>query len=96
MNCEWVRFRKARKKHCCCECGKTIQVGEQYEYSSGIWEGEPVSHKTCGYCADLRNLACKLAKKLDYQDELYPHYSGLRDFMQYFKQDHGARMEDFR
>lgn len=92
-NCEWVRLRKARKQHKCCECYKTIQVGEHYEFSSGIWEGCPESHKTCGYCANLRSLACKLAKKLDYEYEHYPAYSLLSEFMWQFKFDNGIPME---
>ena len=45
--------RKARKEHICGECGRTIHPGETYHYESGIWEGEPKSHKTCADCLSL-------------------------------------------
>jgi hypothetical protein len=92
-NCDWTRQRKARKKHNCCECNKTIQKGEYYSYSSGIWEHEPYSSKTCGYCAELVKLCCHLASKLKYQDEHYPTISGLSDFMSNFKHDYGITIE---
>ena len=43
-------MRKARKRHCCEECGCGISPGEQYQYASGVWGGEPESHKTCADC----------------------------------------------
>lgn len=46
--------RKARKTHCCDECRRTIQLGESYEYISGVWEGEPGQYKTCEACVILR------------------------------------------
>lgn len=47
--------RKARKPHKCCECGRVIATGQHYEYSSGIWDSEPGSFKTCLDCARLRD-----------------------------------------
>lgn len=44
--------RKARKNHICCECRGRILAKEQYEYSSGIWEGRPDSFKTCLACIE--------------------------------------------
>lgn len=48
--------RKARKKHKCCECFSIINVGEVYEYSSGVWD-YPASFKTCMSCVDVRRTA---------------------------------------
>jgi len=42
--------RKSRKLHKCCECGIEINKGEQYQYSSGIWDSEPDSYKQCLNC----------------------------------------------
>lgn len=43
--------RKARKEHQCCECKKTIEKGETYVVSSGIWDGTPDRFKQCSLCA---------------------------------------------
>lgn len=45
--------RKARKQHKCCECHNEINIGEVYQYSSGVWDSIPDSHKTCLSCAAL-------------------------------------------
>jgi hypothetical protein len=52
--CMYQRQRKARKDHACCECSRTIKAGSTYEFTSGIWDGEPSSHKTCLRCVGLR------------------------------------------
>ena len=49
-------MRVARKSHLCCECGKTINPKETYEYVSGMWEGEFDNHKTCLVCVEIRNI----------------------------------------
>lgn len=46
--------RKARKQYKCFECYNAIQVGEKYQYVSGVWDGKPDSFKTCLSCSDLR------------------------------------------
>jgi len=38
-----TKTRKARKPHICCECNHAINPGEEYQYSSGIWD-EPERH----------------------------------------------------
>lgn len=48
------RNRKAIKKHRCCECCGDINKGDVYEYSSGVWDGQPDSFKTCLSCVTLR------------------------------------------
>lgn len=53
--CVVVKIRTARKSHVCCECGQEIKRGERYEFTSGIWEGEPGSYKTCLICARIRD-----------------------------------------
>ena len=50
------KTRTARKEHRCCECHRTIKVGEQYRYESGVWENGPSSHKTCADCASVRDV----------------------------------------
>lgn len=43
-------WRKARKTHCCYECGYTIGAGEKYVVVFTIFEGEPGSYKVCWFC----------------------------------------------
>ncbi len=45
--------RKARKSHKCCECNETITIGDQYQYSSGVWDGDPRSYKQCLRCGEI-------------------------------------------
>ena len=59
-------WRRAKKEHMCCECNETIQVGSQYEYVSGKWEGDFYTFKTCTPCANIRRDYCC-------------SYGGLRD-----------------
>lgn len=50
--------RKARKAHKCNECGELIKPGCEYQYESGVWDGEPHSYKTCLDCMSVRNEFC--------------------------------------
>lgn len=45
--------RVSRKSRRCCECSKTIAVGETYEASSGKSEGDFWSFATCLICAEI-------------------------------------------
>jgi hypothetical protein len=54
-SCAKEVIRKARKQHKCCECGNVINIGENYQYVSGIWDGEPSSYKTCESCSSVRD-----------------------------------------
>lgn len=49
------KMQKARKQHKCLECKKIIEIGELYEYTFGIWEGDADSFHTCEDCSDLRD-----------------------------------------
>lgn len=43
--------RRARKQHKCEECGRRIEAGERYRYTSGIdSDGFAFSHKLCSHC----------------------------------------------
>lgn len=48
------RTVKARKQHQCCECGRAIAIGEQYEHVSGKTEGDIWTARTCAECAEIR------------------------------------------
>lgn len=45
---------KARKTYRCYECRHPIVPGDLYEYSWGIWDGEPSEHHICSDCLELR------------------------------------------
>lgn len=47
-------IRKARKQHKCYECGRVIKIGEEYERTRGLWEGDWSTYKTCQDCKSLR------------------------------------------
>lgn len=72
-----TKTRKARKKHRCCECGVTINPGDRYQYSSGIWDGEPDSYKQCQTCYQVFEWA---AGQAEYNDEV-PLFGSLRDWL---------------
>lgn len=42
--------RKARKAYTCDECRRPIKPGTVYSYCSGIYDGEPYSHRFCLRC----------------------------------------------
>jgi len=73
--------RKAIKRHKCCECKKLIEIGEQYQYSSGIWDSQPDSYKQCLNCYEIMVAAAHVA---DYSDE-GPSFTGLRDWLTEFR-----------
>lgn len=48
------QVRAARKAHQCSECSRTIQPGEPYESTWGIWDGDASTFRTCQHCLALR------------------------------------------
>lgn len=46
--------RKSRKDYICAECGRQINKGEIYEYSSFLYEGLWTSVKCCDHCSHAR------------------------------------------
>jgi hypothetical protein len=43
----------ARKPHRCCECLRTIEIGERYERVSAKYDGRLADIKTCGDCSAI-------------------------------------------
>ncbi|HLZ39443.1 MAG TPA: hypothetical protein VKQ11_00680 [Candidatus Sulfotelmatobacter sp.] len=56
--CEFseTKIRKARKPAKCCECQQPIQIGEQYEVTTMIYEGEFCKYRTCLLCVEIRRV----------------------------------------
>lgn len=73
--------RTAAKQHKCCECYKPINKGDQYRYSSGIWDGTASSFKQCLNCHEIMEAA---AKSAEFADEA-PAFRGLRDWFDDYK-----------
>lgn len=68
--------RKARKLHLCSECGREIQIGEEYEYFKGKSDGELFVNKTCLDCLSIRrNMFCKRWNFGGIKDDLWNHIS---------------------
>ena len=66
----------ARKPHKCCECGRVIEVGEQYEYVTGVWEGDFCTFKTCRHCIAVRLWLRKVCNSFAYAglyEDIYEH-----------------------
>jgi hypothetical protein len=58
-----ARMVRARKEYRCEECPNRIMVGEQHEYTFGVWDGCASQFRTCFDCVDRRkwvrnNLPC--------------------------------------
>ena len=47
--CHTTIKRKARKDHKCNGCGLIINKGNEYQYTSGVWD-KPESFKHCANC----------------------------------------------
>lgn len=82
------KIRKARKQHKCCECYALIEVGQEYCYSSGIWECEPFDYKQCLNCSSLMKAASIYDQSEIYSDGVV--FTGLREWFlgamcRYFK-----------
>lgn len=82
--------RKARKQHKCCECLYFIKPGDNYIYSSGVWDSTPDSFKQCIECANLFKTCTELAEQNDYDDESFPSFGNAHEWMDQFKRDYGV------
>lgn len=69
------KIRRARKPHKCCECGCTIQPGEAYGRSSGVWDFGAASY---AQHLDCRN-ACILVRDY-FNDGECLAFGGLMDW----------------
>jgi hypothetical protein len=49
---------RARRLYMCCECGDKIHTGEQYQCTTGLWEDEWATYRTCMLCAKIRTDYC--------------------------------------
>ncbi len=75
---------KARIKHICCECERTIFKGETYHRTAGIWDGiggktEAMTFKTCVQCVERISQYWKAHPDVDHEDG--PGFGGLKEEM---------------
>lgn len=85
MSCEMPeafsqKERFARKDHRCCECVEVIPKGTLYLYSSGVWDGQGRSYKTCSPCAAVRQEA--LTHEAADMPECGPAFGALAEWLQ--------------
>lgn len=45
----------ARKDHACVECRAAITIGTRHESTSGKWDGDVRTYRTCLMCVEIRN-----------------------------------------
>lgn len=76
-SCFSTKVRKAKKTHKCCECRQQINPGDEYRYSSGIWDSEPESFKQCLTCAAIMDVALHINQEKDYWPESGPGFGDL-------------------
>lgn len=83
MEGEWPEiykehYSKARKTHICCECQNTINNGETYQRSEGLWDGSFSLYKTCKPCYKLRN---EVIVELDMHNIAFEYlYETIKDY----------------
>ena len=49
----FIKENKSIKK--CCECGRKILIGEEFEWYKGYYDGQHYIHYTCLDCLSLRD-----------------------------------------
>jgi len=49
----FIKENKSTQK--CCECGRKILIGEEFEWYKGRYDGHFYTHYTCQDCLSLRN-----------------------------------------
>ena len=82
MSCQSTRFRIARKQHKCCECRTTINQGDQYAFTSGVWNGEPESFKMCKNCWEIHAQTARYVMFTPNEGDDYPCFGGLINWFQ--------------
>ena len=68
-------IRKSHREHKCCECERTIKVGEKYHLFKGCWEGKWSEYKTCMPCWDLW-----IEVQKGYRDDGWPAFGELEEW----------------
>ena len=77
MDYQSTRIRTARKPHKCCECHNTIKQCEKYTFTSGVWDGEPASFKTCQNCWEIHAQTSRYVNLTPSECDDYPCFGGL-------------------
>lgn len=49
------RYPRAVKQHCCSECLRMIELGEQYTVERLVFDGSARTQKTCAHCKVARD-----------------------------------------
>ncbi len=62
-------FPKARKKHECDLCGKTIEPGEQYSCFTGKYDGKIFTSRNCMTCHAIIKAYCAEYDETEYDED---------------------------
>lgn len=79
----------ARKEHKCCECGRTIKIGEEYHYEFGVLAGDKCTYKTCSGCMNGRNWLYEICHGWVYEavkEDLEEHF-------EFWDKSYGSKMQ---
>lgn len=94
-SCFSTKVRKAIKTHKCCECRQQINPGDEYRYSSGIWDSEPQSFKQCLTCAAIFDVALDINNEHDNCPDEGPSFGNLADWVINEIDDHKEQIAKF-
>ncbi|WP_019558527.1 hypothetical protein [Thioalkalivibrio sp. ALE12] len=50
----WTQRRRANRPHQCGDCGRKIQVADEYEETRTLFDGRWYKTKACGHCVAVR------------------------------------------
>ncbi|MFQ6370990.1 hypothetical protein [Shewanella sp. YIC-542] len=74
MDCQSTRTRTARKPHQCCESQTTINLGEQYAFTSGVWNGKPASFKNARTIGNILAQTSRYVNLTPSEGDDYPYF----------------------
>lgn len=53
------RVQRSRKERVCCACNEPVRAGDLYQYTFGIWDGEPSKYVHCLRCYKILDVLCQ-------------------------------------
>ncbi len=71
---------RARKEHTCCECGKSINPGEQYGLAKSPFDGSWSTFRRCPACLILAEMVATMS-------EACPLWGGLSEAVDYANEE---------
>ena len=88
--------RVAKKVHTCTECGGDILPLDVYEHTTGLWDGDILTFKTCSQCEQCRDEYIELTRGDRDTDDGDYSLGGLRDELMDLAQNHHDTVRRFK